>query len=127
MSREITPLSEYRRIVKSFDVFELSPELRRLIMEAIESKAWNWFEQCDGCTCVSELHWPTKYFPPCLRHDFDWIRGKGDLAASKRFYRLQRAYGVPVWRSALRAGAVTVVWYGWSRWKKRRRAMKPIR
>jgi len=119
MSREITPLSEYRRIVKSFDVFELSPELRSLIMEAIESKAWNWFEQCDGCTCVSELHWPTKYFPPCLRHDFDWIRGKGDWKASKRFYRLQRAYGVPVWRAALRAGAVTAVWYSWSQWKKR--------
>jgi len=119
MSREITPLSEYRRIVKSFDVFGLSPELRSLIMEAIESKAWKWFEQCDGCTCVSELHWPTKYFPPCLRHDFDWIRGKGDWAASKRFYRLQRAYGVPMWRAALRAGAVTAVWYGWSRWKKK--------
>ena len=110
--------SERRRIEKSFDVFSLSDEHRALIVEALDSDAWDWFEDCDGCTAVSELHWPTKYFPPCLRHDFDWIRGRGDWAASRRFFDLQRAYGVPVWRAALRAGAVTVVWYAWGWWRR---------
>lgn len=90
--------------------------MQRLVLEAIESDEWDWFEDCDGCTCVSELHWPTKYFPPCLRHDYDWISGKGDWAASRRFYELQRAYGVPVWRASLRSSAVTVAWYTWGRW-----------
>ncbi|MDP6629975.1 MAG: hypothetical protein QGH29_03215 [Kiritimatiellia bacterium] len=112
-------LSEYRRILKSFDVFDVPAELQELILEALNSESWDWFEDCDGCTCVSEMHWPTKYFPPCVRHDFDWIRGQGDLAASKRFYALQRAYGVPIWRASLRASAVTVFWYAWARWLSR--------
>ena len=112
----LTRESERARIEKSLEVFVLSKELRSLIIEALDSDAWDWFRDCDGCTCVSELHWPTKYFPPCLRHDYDWIRGKGDIDASRRFYALQRAYGVPRWRSALRAGAVTVSWYGFGRW-----------
>jgi len=113
-----TRQSERARIEKSFDVFGLNEESRRLIIEALDSREWDWFLGCDGCTCVSELHWPTKYFPPCLRHDFDWTRGKGGWAASRRFYELQRAYGVPVWRSSLRTGAVTIAWYAWGQWTR---------
>ena len=116
----VTPESERRRIMKSFEVFIVSEEHRALILEALDSGEWNWFMDCDGCTAVSELHWPTKYFPPCLRHDFDWIRGDGGWPASVRFYHLQRAYGVPRWRSGLRAGTVTVVWDGWGRWRRLR-------
>ena len=108
--------SERARIVKSFDVFSLSGAHRVLILEAMNSDKWDWFEDCDGCTGVSEVHWPTKYFPPCLRHDFDCATGNNGLTASVLFYRLQRAYGMSVWRSGLRAAAVTVVWFGWARW-----------
>ena len=113
----VTRMSERCRIKRSFDVFGVSEEHRALIVEALDSDAWDWFRDCDGCTCVSELHWPTKYFPPCLRHDFDWARGRGGMRASRLFLALQRAYGVPVWRSALRTAAVTVVWYAWARWR----------
>ena len=116
MSRIVTRESERTRIEKSFDVFGLDARQRGLILEALDSDAWDWFEDCDGCTAVSELHWPTKYFPPCLRHDYDWATGNGDLTASKIFYDLQRAYGVPGWRAGLRAGVVTAVWYAWRRW-----------
>jgi len=109
---------ERARIEKSFDVFGLSDEQCALIVEALDSEAWDWFRDCDGCTAVSELHWPTKYFPPCLRHDFDCICGKGDLAASRRFYGLQRGYGVPRWRASVRAVAGTVAWYGWGQWRR---------
>ncbi len=116
--RTPTRETERLRIEKSFVVFGLSEKHRALIVEALDSNEWDWFRDCDGCTGVSEAHWPTKYFPPCLRHDFDWIRGQGGWAASKRFYALQRAYGMSRFRSGLRAGAVTLVWYGWSRWWK---------
>ncbi len=118
MNRNPTRESERVRIEKSFDVFGLSEAHRALILEALDSDAWDWFKDCDGCTVVSELHWPTKYFPPCLRHDFDWGTGHDGLTMSKNFFALQRAYGVPRWRSGLRTGAVTVVWYAWQKWKK---------
>ena len=107
--------SERRRIIKSFDVFSLSEKHRTLVLEALDSDRWDWYEDCDGCTGVSEFYWPTRFFPPCLRHDFDCIRGKGDWTASHRFYGLQLAYGVPVWRAFLRAAAVTFAWYCWGR------------
>ncbi len=111
--------TERKRIEKSFKVFSLSAEHRAWILEALHSDEWDWFRDCDGCTGVSEVYWPTIYFPPCLRHDFDWMRGNGGMAGSRKFYALQRAYGMPRWRSGIRAGAVTVVWYGWSKWWKR--------
>jgi len=45
------------------------------------------------------------------------MRGDGGWAGSLRFYKLQRAYGIPAWRSGLRAGAVTVLWYGLAWWR----------
>ena len=116
--RAPTREGERRRIIRSFDVFGLSHEHRALIMQALDSDAWDWFADCDGCTCVSELHWPTKYFPPCLRHDFDWRVNGGGGPAIKRFYELQRAYGVPTWRSGLRSAGVTVSWYCWGFWRR---------
>lgn len=107
--------TEYGRILESFNVFDIPGDLQILVVEALKSDRWDWFEDCDGCTGVSEVYWPTKYFPPCLRHDFDCHIGQGGWEASRIFYRLQRAYGIPVWRSFLRAAAVTVAWYCWVR------------
>ena len=56
----VTPESERRRIEKSFEVFSVSAEHRALILEALDSGEWDWFRDCDGCTAVSELHWPTQ-------------------------------------------------------------------
>ncbi|MDD5707926.1 MAG: hypothetical protein PHR35_18565 [Kiritimatiellae bacterium] len=63
--------------------------------------------------------WPTIYFPPCLRHDFDCLRGQGGWDACLRFYRLQRAYGVESFRSGIRTAAVTLAWYGWMKWRNK--------
>ena len=118
--RLVTRESERARIEKSFDVFGLSAEHRALIIEALDSEKWDWFLDCDGCTCVSELHWPTKYFPPCLRHDFDCAAGRNGWQASVRFYHIQRAYGVSAIRSGLRSVGVTVAWYAWMKWFRKR-------
>jgi len=115
---ELTRAGERERIEKSFDVFGLGPRERAEILEAMDSTDWDWFRHCDGCTAVSELYWPTPFFPPCLRHDFDWIRGDGGWTACRRFFRLQRAYRVPRWRAALRTAGVLVAWYAWGRWRR---------
>lgn len=109
--------TERARIIRSFDVFSIPAPMRAEIREALESSLWDWFRDCDGCTAVSELYWPTIYFPPCLRHDFDCATGRNGWQASVRFYRIQRAYGVGRFRAGLRAAGVTLAWVGWLRWR----------
>jgi len=108
---------EYDRIIRSFEVFSVPEDIRAEIREALDSDKWDWFRDCDGCTCVSEIYWPTRYFPPCVRHDFDCQTGDNRWAANVRFYRIQRAYGVGRLRSAIRFAGVTLAWYGWMRWR----------
>jgi len=110
--------AEYHRIIESFDVLSVPRDIQVLIREALDSKSWDWFKECDGCTCVSEMYWPTKYFPPCLRHDFDWQTGHGGWRSNVRFYRIQRAYGMSVLWAGVRAAGVTVAWFGWVKWAK---------
>jgi hypothetical protein len=110
---------ERSRIVASFEVFNL-PELeRREILEALDSDKWDWYTECDGCTAVSEVYWPNKYFPPCLRHDFDFVTSKEGVAANARFYRMQRAYGMNRVRAGIRWTGVTLAWFAWFKWRNR--------
>ena len=108
---------ERARILASFETFSVPDWARRDILEALDSPEWNWFEDTDGCTCVSEVYWPNKFFPPCLRHDFDWFTGRPVWPANFRFYRLQRVYRMTVLRSAVRFAGVTVGWYAFFKWR----------
>ncbi len=108
---------ERARIVDSFGVLCVSDRERIEILEALDSDRWDWYADCDGCTLVSEVYWPNKYFPPCLRHDFDFMTGKDGAAANARFYRLQRAYGMGKVRAAVRWLGVTAAWFGWFKWR----------
>jgi hypothetical protein len=108
--------TERRRVIESFDVLSVPEDIQALIREALDSDKWDWFKDCDGCTGVSEIYWPTKYFPPCLRHDFDCATGNNGLDASLRFYRVQRAYGVDPVRAGGRVLGVTLAFYCWLKW-----------
>ena len=109
--------TERRRIVESFDVLNVPADIQALIVEALDSDKWDWFRDCDGCTGVSEIYWPTIYLPPCLRHDYDCRLATPGTVSSVRFYRIQRAYGVSAARSGLRAAGVFVAWYAWFKWR----------
>ncbi len=109
---------ERARIVESFGVFSLGDRERTEILEALDSGLWDWYADCDGCTLVSEVYWPNKYFPPCLRHDFDFQTGKDGLSSNARFYRLQRVYGMTRVRASIRWIGVTAAWFGWYKWGK---------
>jgi len=110
--------TEYHRVIESFDVLSVPEGIQALVREALDSPLWDWFENCDGCTCVSEFYWPTKYFRPCLRHDFDCWTGHNGWQASVRFYRIQRAYGMDKVRAGLRSAGVTVAWYACLKWRR---------
>jgi ribonucleoside-triphosphate reductase len=114
----IAKIAEYRRIVKSFDFFTLPDEYRKEILECLHDPAWDWWEESDGCTAVSEPGWPSKYFPPCVRHDYDWQTGRGGWVANARFRRLNRAYCMESWRANARWAGVTISWFVWFKWVK---------
>jgi len=117
---------EYTRMLLAIALYNPPPDIAHDIKEAYDSKDWRW-QDCDGCTAVSELHSPpgTKFWP-CVRHDYDcWrsamapdietadrIRAEGD----RRFYRTQRAFGVGRARAALRVAGVRAAWWGFYRW-----------
>jgi len=117
---------EYRRMLLALALYDPQPEIVRAIKAAYDSNEWDW-TTCDGCTGVSELHFPQGYrFPPCVRHDFDcWMastaltnedrdfrRGIGD----ELFYRSQLAFGVSPWRARLRWLGVRTYWQVVGRW-----------
>lgn len=99
-------------------MFDLPKDAAGEILECLHSLDWDWWEDCDGCTCVSEPGWPSKYYPPCVRHDFDWFTGHGGWLSNARFLRLNRLYCMEGWRANLRWAGVTVAWYGWAKWLK---------
>jgi hypothetical protein len=111
-------MTEYKRIMESFTVLSVPASVRVLVREALDSTEWDWFKDCDGCTAVSEMYWPTKYFPPCLRHDFDWQTGRGGWDANVRFYRIQRAYRMSAIHSGVRFIGVTAAWFAWFKWRR---------
>ena len=116
-SQGLNRMTEYKRIIESFDLLNVPADVRVLVREALDSKKWDWFKDCDGCTGVSEAYWPTIYFPPCLRHDFDWATGNGGWDANVRFYRIQCAYGMGAVRAGMRFLGVTISWFAWFKWR----------
>ena len=99
---------EYKRIIGSFSLLDIGETEQQEILEALHDETeWDWWEDCDGCSCVSEPGWPTKYYPPCLRHDYDW--GKNPtIASNMRFKRLNKAYHMDTWRAVARFIGVCV-------------------
>lgn len=110
-------LAERARIENSFGVFSIPVRERSEIIEALDSGLWDWYRDCDGCTLVSDVYWPNKFFPPCLRHDFDFATGQNGVEANERFYRIQRAYGMGRVRAAVRWLGVSAAWFSWFKWR----------
>jgi hypothetical protein len=114
---ELTREKERARILASFTMFCVPENERAEILEALDSPAWDWFNDCDGCTAVSEAYWPTRYFPPCLRHDYDYFVGNPIHPTQARFYRLSRRYRMTKARAGVRWIGVYVGWYAFLKWR----------
>lgn len=115
-----TKEKELRRIRLSYTCFDIPLWLREKLEEAVSStnSKWDWYKDCDGCTCVSEMYWRSKYFPPCLLHDFQWATGDGGWSSNRDFYRSQQCYGMSRLVSGIRWLGVTIAWYAFSKWWK---------
>jgi len=108
---------EYLRIKSSFEFFSVPDRAEQEILQCLHDDiSWDWHRDCDGCTCVSEPGWPSKYYPPCIRHDYDWQTGNGGWVSNARFMRLNKVYRMEGWRARARWTGVTIAWYGWVKW-----------
>lgn len=112
-------IAEHDRIIRSFDVFDVPEWYRTKIRMALASPRWDWYSDCDGCTGVREP-WASRYFPPCLGHDFDCLTATTDeemMYANREFeqglliYKFRPAVA-RVWRIA-----VDLAWWGWYRYR----------
>ncbi len=115
--KKTTKKRERKRIIDSFDLFDV-PEIEQAeILEALNDKRWDWYKDCDGCTAVDEDGWLTKYYPPCVRHDYDCWFGHNVHTSTKRFTRLNKIYGMKTWKYRGRHIGVYVAWYAWFKWR----------
>ena len=111
----------------SLALYEPPADVAAWLKRAYYSTKWDW-QRCDGCTGVSEAHFPEGYkFPPCVGHDHDcdlatWepdhkkamkLRAYGD----KMFYKANRAYGMSRVRAAGRWVGVRTYWLWIGQWK----------
>ena len=108
--------TERNRIIKSFDVYDVPDIYRDLIKLAIESNHWDWFNDMDGCSFVPD-YWKTKFYPPCLVHDYHWRTGRGGYWSDRIFLELMEIYSLPKWQRNLRFVMVRVGWFGFYKWK----------
>lgn len=97
---------EYLRMLFSLELYQPPQDIRDAILEAYNSQAWDW-KQCDGCTGVSEAHFPVGLrLPACVLHDYLYWKVRHNQCsrwyADRMFYRANRAYGMSRARSAIR-------------------------
>ena len=123
--------AELQRMRRSIALFRprLSPKTEEFIMDAYDDRhkiGWDWRES-DGCTGVSERYWVSRYFPPCVAHDYaceranraktrkeaDKIRAEGD----KYFFKANLAYGLPWVVCVVRHIGVRSYWNFIGRWE----------
>lgn len=110
------PLYQRRKIIESFELYNVPEILQNVILEALNSSEWDWFHDCDGCTMVAD-YWPSKFHPACLVHDFYWVTGRGGKEADLIFKEIMKAYALPPSLYIRRYIGVRVGWFAFYKWK----------
>ena len=122
---------EYDRLLSSLKLYNLGDDLRSAMIEAYNSPKWDW-TMSDGCSCVSELHYPkcnccdpplVFRFPPCTLHDFYWATSSKSNPTRRRigdkfFLQAMKSYRVSFVRSYARFFGVKIAWHCFFRWRK---------
>jgi hypothetical protein len=111
---------EYQRMELSLALYQPRNEVASGIIAAYNDPDWPW-TKCDGCTGVSEAHFPRGYrFPPCVCHDHCcWLASLAETVAERNrlrregdalFYKAMRDYRVNPIRAAARWAGVRGYW-----------------
>ena len=84
---------------------------------AVFDDRWNPSEDFDGCTIVSDNLHPD---PSCFMHDYARIVLEGGYKYEKQFREDMLLLGYSKSMANRRFFAVTLHWFLWAKWKKRR-------
>ena len=95
----------------------IKADVKYYILDSYQDEVWDW-KTSDGCTCVTEVYWPTKYFPPCVAHDRHWkisLENKSFFSAicsnhwnAVMFFKANIGFGMNPFRALVRSFGVTV-------------------
>jgi len=114
---------EYMRMQYFLALYRPDDEVKHYIKAAYNSKEWDW-QQCDGCTLVSEMHSPKGVkFPPCVMHDYlRWLVKQGRMTigkCDKLFYKATWQLGGWKPRAFVRYWVARwPAWWLWLKWTK---------
>jgi len=112
---------EKRRMMLMLQLYVPRQSVYDAVLKAYNDPDWDWYEESDGCTGVTELHSPKGFrFPPCVLHDYycylaskaktlkeaQYIRFIGD----KMFFFANIDFRASTWRSVLRWAGVRLWW-----------------
>jgi len=94
-------------------------DLISIFGDIIFDKRWNPMENYNGCNIIADRLHP---FPPCLKHDFDWLVLGGGIKYDREFKELCHSFGASKFKSKLNFIGVRIGWiffYKWSKiWKR---------
>lgn len=109
---------EYKRMLLSLDLYQPRLEVYNIILEAYTERGeWDW-RKCDGCSCVSEMHFPPGFrFPPCVAHDYLCYLGETGqaLLCNPDLGPVTRRYSDKIFRWAMGDYGVNPA-RKWARW-----------
>lgn len=90
-------------------------DLVTMFGDIIFDTRWNPLEDYNGCNVIQDRLHP---YPPCLKHDFDWLVNGGGIKYDKEFMELCKAFGDSKYKAKLNFIGVRVGWLFYYKWKK---------
>jgi hypothetical protein len=83
--------------------------------EIIFDERWNPIEEYNGCNLIQDKHHP---YPPCLKHDFDWLVLGGGYKTDVEFRLNLKRFGTSKKKSVLMFLGVRAGWFFYFKWEK---------
>ena len=101
---------EYQKMLLSLALYRPRASVYNAIQSAYTDPEWDW-TKCDGCSFVSEMHFPPGFrFPACVMHDWYYQRVRDGKTkrrfADKMFRYAMIDYGVNPARAWIRWAGV---------------------
>ena len=102
----------YHHCMKQALAFGFDPvEIKQVIFD----KRWQPSQEFNGCNLVKDEFHP---FYACLKHDFDWIVGKGGIESDRTFYNNLKKSGMNGFKAKCWFFGVRLGWLLFYKWKK---------
>ena len=90
-------------------------DLIPMFWDIIFDSRWNPIEDYNGCNLIQDKLHP---FPPCLKHDFDWMVLGGGVKYDREFMEFCKVFGETPCKARLNFVGVRIGWMFYYKWQK---------